>query len=133
MNNKNKLRINYLISFIILFAIELYIAIFVRDNFIRPYIGDLLVVILLYTATRIVFPTKFKHLPLYIFTFSVIVELLQLINIVGILGLSDNKFFSILIGTTFDIKDIICYGIGTLILIGYEKLTTTAFGISFKK
>ncbi len=120
MNKINNIRIKYLLSFIILFAIELFIALFVRDNFIRPYIGDVLVVILLYTATRIIFPTQFKHLPLYIFAFSVIVELLQLINIVNILGLSDSRFFRILIGTTFDIKDIICYGVGTLILLGYE-------------
>ncbi len=120
MNKINNIRIKYLIAFVILFAIELFIALFVRDNFIRPYIGDVLVVILLYTATRILFPTQFKHLPLYIFSFSVIVELLQLINIVNILGLGDSRFFRILIGTTFDIKDIICYGVGTLILLGYE-------------
>lgn len=58
------MRINkkYIISFLILFIIEALIALFVHDNFIRPYIGDILVIILMYTFIRGVMDKKIKTL-----------------------------------------------------------------------
>ena len=35
-----KKRIFYLISFLVIFCIEVLIALYVCDNFVRPYIGD---------------------------------------------------------------------------------------------
>ena len=64
----------------ILFFVELFIALFVRDRFIRPYFGDVLVVILVYTAVRVVFPEKPKLLPIYVFIFAVLVEVLQYLD-----------------------------------------------------
>ena len=119
--NINK-RILYAITTIILLVIEVLIALFVHDSIIRPYVGDVLVVVVIYTFVRIFVPERVVFLPLYIFVFSVGVELLQLVNIVDKLGLSDNRFFSVLIGTVFDIKDVICYAVGCLILGGYEVI-----------
>ena len=117
MKNKRKF---YLVAVIILFVIELIIALYVHDNFIRPYVGDILVVILIYTFLRIFIPEKIKLLPLYIFIFAAGVEILQYFEIVKILGLQDNAFFRTLIGSVFDIKDIVCYGVGCVILGVYE-------------
>ncbi len=111
-----KKRLGYFGATIVIFLIELFIALFVRDNFIRPYVGDMLVVVLIYTFLRIVFPEKPRLLPLYVFLFAAGVEALQGIHIVELLGLQDNRFFSVLIGTTFDWKDIACYGVGCLLL-----------------
>ncbi len=116
-----KLRVRYLIIFLIILLIEVFIALFVHDNIIRPYIGDVLVVFVVYSAVRVAFPRKFKYLSIYTFIFAVSVELLQLINIVQILGFENNRFISVLVGSVFDIKDIICYGIGCLILFIYER------------
>ena len=115
-----KNRLAYLIATIILLCIEVMIALFVHDNFIRPYIGDVLVVIVIYAFIRIFIPAKYKLLPLYIFLFAALVEVLQFLRIVELLGLSDNRFFAVLIGSTFDIKDIICYGVGCILLGLYE-------------
>ncbi len=117
---KNK-RLKYIIATIILLIIEILIAIFVHDNFIRPYIGDVLVVIVMYTFVRIFVPDKCRLLPVFIFVFSMLVEFLQLINIVEILGLNKDGFLGILIGSTFDIKDIICYGVGCVIVGVYDS------------
>ncbi len=114
------IRINYFLAFVILFAIEVFIALFVQDKFIRPYIGDVLVVILIYTAVRVIFPYKIKLLALYIFLFASFIEILQLINIVKILGFENNKILSIAIGSVFDIKDMLCYAVGSLLLIIFE-------------
>lgn len=120
MNIMNK-RIKYLISAIIIIVTEVFIAFYVHDNFIRPYAGDILVVFVLYFSYKTLFPKKNKNLPIYIFIFSVIVEILQGINIMDILGLGDITFFRILLGTNFDIKDILCYLVGCVILYYIEN------------
>lgn len=111
-----KKRLGYFAATIVIFLIELLIALFVRDDFIRPYVGDMLVVVLVYTFLRIIFPEKPRLLPLYVFLFAAGVEALQGIHIVELLGLQEKRFISVLIGTTFDWKDIVCYGVGCLLL-----------------
>ena len=115
-----KKRTRYLIATIILLVIEVFIALYVHDDFVRPYVGDMLAVIFMYTFMRIFIPEKVKLLPLFIFLFAVAVEILQWFHIVDILGLTDNRFFSVLIGGVFDVKDILCYGVGCILLGGYE-------------
>jgi len=109
-------RTAYLLATVLIFLLELLIALFVRDNFIRPYVGDMLVVVLVYIFLRIIFPERPRLLPLYVFLFAAGVEVLQGIRIVELLGLQDSRFFSVLIGTTFDWKDIVCYGVGCMLL-----------------
>ena len=115
-----KKRILYAVATLFLLLIEVIIALYVHDDFIRPYVGDVLVVIVIYTFIRIIVPEKCKLIPLFLFIFAAGVELLQLANIVEILGVADNKFLKILIGSVFDIKDIVCYAVGCVILCMYE-------------
>jgi hypothetical protein len=105
---------------VVLFVIELLIALFVHDKFIRPYVGDVLVVVLIYTFVRIFLPEGVRLLPLYIFLFAAGVEMLQYFRIVEALGLSDNRVLSVVVGSVFDVKDIVCYGVGCAILGVYE-------------
>lgn len=118
MNSK---RIKYFIGFIITFFIEVLIAIYAHDNFIRPYIGDILAIICVYLFARSVFPIKFKYLSLYILILAIFVEVLQYFNLSQIIT-ANNKVIKILLGATFDIKDIICYVIGYIIILIIEKL-----------
>ena len=111
-----KKRTFYLIATIIFFLIEVCIALFVRDRFIRPYVGDMLVVILIYTFLRVILPEKPRLLSVYVFLFAALVEGLQAINVVELLGLQNSRFFSVLIGTTFDWKDIVCYAVGCVLM-----------------
>lgn len=113
-------RLPYIIATLVLLMTEVVIALFVHDRFIRPYIGDVLVVIVVYSFLRIFIPEGFTFLPLGVFIFASFVELLQLINIVELLGVENNAFLRVLIGSTFDIKDIGCYGAGCLILGALE-------------
>lgn len=125
-----KKRILYAVASLFLLLIEVIIALYVHDDFIRPYVGDMLVVIVIYTFIRIIVPEKCKIIPLLIFIFAAGVELLQLANIVEILGVEDNKFLKILIGSVFDIKDIVCYAVGCVILCMYEWIRERKRGIS---
>ena len=107
-----KKRALYFLAFLLFLAVEVFIALFVHDRFIRPYIGDVLVVVVLYCLVRIFLPQGCRWLPIILFIFATGVEFLQYLNIVEWLHLSGNIFMRILIGSVFDVKDIICYGVG---------------------
>ena len=59
-----KKRLGYILAFVLLLTVEILIALFVRDDFIRPYGGDILVTVLICAAVRILFPTGIRFLPL---------------------------------------------------------------------
>lgn len=115
-----KKRIIYAIVTFCLIVIEVLIAIFIHDKFIRPYIGDVIVVVVIYTFIRIFIPEKCNLLPLWVFIFAAGVEVLQLFHIVDLLGLGSIRFFRILIGSVFDLHDILCYAVGCMLLGVYE-------------
>ena len=115
-------RLPYLIATLALLVIEVFIGLFVHDGFVRPFIGDVLVVILIYTFIRIFIPEKIRLLPLYVFIFAALVEILQYFRIVEVLGLQDNRFMSTIIGTSFDIRDILCYFVGCMFCGIWEYL-----------
>lgn len=117
---RGRCKARYLVLTGILLGIEIGIALFVHDRFFRPYVGDVLVVILLYTLVRIFVPEKGRLLPLYIFLFAAAVELSQLFSIVDLLGLGKIRFFRVLVGSVFDWKDIVCYGVGCMLLGVWE-------------
>ena len=122
-----KARIVYAISFFSLLLIEVLIALFVRDQFIRPYGGDILVTILICCFVRIFLPKGVRGLPIYVMLLATAVEIGQYFHYVELLGLSDSKFFSILLGTSFSFYDLLCYGAGCVIFCIAEKLLHRVF------
>ena len=109
-----KVRITYAVLFLLLLIAEVLIALFVHDSFIRPYFGDVLVTVLICAFCRIFVPKGIRLLPLYVFLFAAAVEVSQYFGLVRALGLGDIPFFAILMGTTFSVYDLICYGVGCL-------------------
>ena len=116
-----KSRITYAILFFLLLIIEVLIGLFINDNFIRPYVGDVLVTVLLCCLVRTIFPKDIPALSIYIFIFAVLVEFAQYIQIVKILGVENNPLLRTIIGTSFSPIDILCYGIGCAIFWLAEK------------
>ncbi|WP_331654433.1 ribosomal maturation YjgA family protein [Aminipila sp.] len=121
-NDFNAKRVHYLVAFIMLLIIEILIALYIHDNFIRPYAGDILVVVLVYCFIRIFIPNGVRMMPLYVFIFSASVESLQYFRVLEMIGFTNNTFLRIVLGSVFDFKDIFCYGIGCLIIGIYESL-----------
>ena len=119
---KNKLRIIYGVSFLLILVIEILIALFIRDKFIRPYVGDMLVTVLICFFVRIFIPEKFSAAPLFVFLFSLVVEIGQYYDFVKLLGLDKNLFLSTLLGRTFSVADIICYGIGCAVFALFDYI-----------
>ncbi|MEM6254594.1 MAG: DUF2809 domain-containing protein [Cyanobacteria bacterium P01_D01_bin.156] len=106
---------------IFLFLIEVYIGMFVKDDFIRPYMGDFLVVILIYALIRAFFTYPIVNVAIGVLLFSFLVEILQYFNIVDILGLGSSQLARTIIGTVFVWEDFIAYTLGILTALGCEK------------
>ncbi|MBW4572928.1 MAG: DUF2809 domain-containing protein [Tolypothrix carrinoi HA7290-LM1] len=110
---------------LILFLIEICIAVFINDSFIRPFMGDVLVVILIYCFVRAFLNIHSSIIALSVLVFSCIIEILQYFNFVKKLGLQNNKILAVALGSTFDWKDIIAYTIGIIIVLWLENRTNT--------
>lgn len=104
-----KSRLIYLGLFILLFVCELLIARFYFSDFVRSYLGDVLVVILLWSFVRIFVPEKIRLLPLWVFFFACLIETGQYFNYTELLGVSDNPLLCTLMGTSFAWGDILSY------------------------
>jgi hypothetical protein len=102
---------------LLLFAIEIMIAKYVHDDFVRPYIGDMLVVILIYCFAKTFINTKLIPTAMLVLLFAYFIEALQYFKIVNILGLQQYKLARIIIGTSFSLLDILMYTIGIGIVI----------------
>ncbi|NHN24329.1 DUF2809 domain-containing protein [Flavobacterium jejuense] len=111
----------YFLLTLIIFFIEVIIALYINDNFIRPYLGDVLVVILIYCFVKTFIKIPVVTAALFVLLFSFTVELLQFLNIVKILGLEEYKIARIVIGTSFSWADLVCYTVGIGIVVWVEK------------
>ena len=106
------IRLIYFLIFCGLLVTEIVIALFVNDAFVRPYIGDMLVTLLLCCSFRAIVPDKVRLLPVYVFVFAACVEIGQYFDLVALLGLADNRIISIALGRTFSWMDLVCYAVG---------------------
>ena len=119
---KNRLRLIYGVLFFVILTIEILIALFVRDDFVRPYIGDMLVTVLICSFARFLIPERVKVMPILVFIFSALVEIGQYFDFVKLLGLDDNAFISTLLGRTFSMADLICYGVGCILFAIFDYI-----------
>ena len=111
----------YAISTLLLFITEVLIALFVHDQFIRPYIGDFLVVILIYCFVKSFLNTPVIATAIGVLLFAYTVELLQYFHIVEVLGLQHSRAARIIIGSSFEWRDILAYTMGILAVVLVEK------------
>ena len=113
--------LKYFLLAIIFFITEILIALFVHDGFIRPYVGDYLVVMLIYCAVK----TFVKASPLKtaagVLIFSYVIEVLQYLDIVERLGLSGNAIAKTVIGYGFEWWDILAYTLGVITILIVEQ------------
>lgn len=112
---------NYFALTIILFVIEICIAIFVNDAFVRPFLGDVIVVWFVYYFIRSFIAIKPIYIAVFTLLFSFAVEIGQYFKWIEILGLQEYKWARIVIGTSFSWWDLLCYVVGFLLLFVFDK------------
>ncbi|MBO5421463.1 MAG: DUF2809 domain-containing protein [Clostridia bacterium] len=109
-----KKRLIFLAVFVLLFVVEALIAVYVHDDFVRPYVGDMIVTVVVWAFARIIFPDKFKLMSVYVMIFAIFVEIGQYFNYVDLLGIT-NPVLVTMMGTSFAWTDIACYAVGCVI------------------
>lgn len=112
----------YLFLTICLFFIELAIALFVKDTIIRPFVGDVLVVVLIYCFLRIFLRIDYWKIAFGVLLFACLIEIGQYFDYVKLLGLENNRILSIAMGRTFEWTDFLAYFTGFCLIILGEKL-----------
>lgn len=110
----------YLAIAAILFVIEVLIALFVRDDFIRPYVGDVLAIGLVYATLRALTPLSFPQALALTLAIALVIELAQAFGLLGALGLADNELARIVLGGVFDWHDLAAYAAGGAIIAALE-------------
>lgn len=106
---------------ILLLIVEILIALYVHDTIIRPYIGDVLVVILIYCVIKSFLKLPVFPVAVFVLLFSFSIEFLQYLQIVEKLGLQNSTIAKTVIGTSFAWIDILCYIVGICIVLISEK------------
>lgn len=120
---KFQFSLKYFLISIFIFLIEVLIATKLKDIFfVRAYLGDVIVVMLLYTLIKSFFRVNNDKLILGILIFSCLLEFAQYFNIAEKLGFRKGSLMYIIIGNSFSWIDILCYGVGCLLLYLFVKL-----------
>lgn len=114
--------LKYLILTVLIFVIEVCIALFVKDKIIRPFVGDVLVVILIYCFLRIFLNVKSWKVAIGVLLFAFLIEILQYFDYVKLLGLENNRILSVVMGRTFEWSDFVAYFVGFILIILSENV-----------
>ena len=114
---------NYLMLFLIILILELALALWLQNGFLRVTFGDFLVVVLIYAAARTIIHVKPIYMAIAVLTFAITVEILQYFKLIYYLGLENNTLARLVLGNTFSFQDIVAYILGVS-LIFYIDLKT---------
>lgn len=108
----------YFLLFFVLLAVEVCIGAF-ASGFIRTFVGDVLVIALLYCFLSTYVRLDYRIVLLLVLLFAFGTECLQYYRLVDVLHIQ-NKIARIIIGTTYDVHDLIAYTVGGILVFGVE-------------
>lgn len=111
----------YFLLTVMLFLAEVLIALFVHDQFVRPYLGDVLVVILIYCFLKSFIRITDTKATVFVLLFAFTIEIMQYFNLVEILGWQESKVAKTVLGNYFSWGDLVCYSVGCAIILMIEK------------
>jgi uncharacterized membrane protein len=94
----------YFILTILFLIIEIIIAVYVNDRFIRPFLGDMFVVILIYCFVRTFLKIGVKRTIILVLGIAFTVEALQYFDFIKLLGLQTSTPAKIILGNTFSLR-----------------------------
>jgi hypothetical protein len=93
--------------------IEIIIGGFFRDGFIRHFLGDVLIVVLICYFVRAWFAFPLWKVILGTLIFAYLVEGIQSLKLIDILGWRGSQLAHLTIGSTFDWMDMLAYMTGS--------------------
>lgn len=119
---KIQFNIRYFALAVILFITEVLIALYINDQFVRPYVGDVLVVILIYCFVKAFINLPVVKTTIGVLVFAYLIETLQYFQFVKQIGLEHSRLANVVIGNYFAWEDIWAYTIGAVIILLAERV-----------
>jgi hypothetical protein len=107
---------------IFMLFIEILIAVFLNDDIIRPYVGDFLVVILLYSFFRSFLDLPANRIAIFVLIFSYVIEFSQYLHLIKRLGLENSKLAKSIMGSSFGWIDMLAYTMGIILVCIVENV-----------
>ena len=102
--------------FLIILILELALALWIQNGFLRVTFGDFLVVVLIYAAGRSIIHVKPIYMAIAVLLFALSVEILQYFKLIHMLGLENNTLARLVLGNTFSFEDIVAYILGVSLI-----------------
>ena len=128
-----KMAMCYGVAALLLFFIEFVIGMWLNDwHFVRAYLGDVLVIPLIYCIIRIFTNKLPRTMPLIVFGIGVVTEITQYFKLYAILGFEKHSLPAILLGTGFSWWDMVCYAAGTVLIYLAEWLLFRKMGKQYE-
>jgi len=128
-----RIRLGHLAVAIGLFAVEVAIALWWRDRFVRPYLGDVLAVAMVHFGLRGVTPLNAASASACAFGLGVAIELGQAAHVLTLVGLQHSALARVVFGGVFDPADLVCYGLGGALAFLADRLATGRSVIGAKR
>ena len=100
------------VAFLIILLTEIFIGLFVRDAIIRPYGGDVLVVVLMYCFFQSFIDAEPYRIIIPVLLFSFVAEFGQYFDSAKLSGYGRNAFLTVVLGNSFSIIDLFAYAFG---------------------
>ena len=113
--------LRYFFIFISIFIVEVLIALYIKDNFIRPYFGDYLVIFLVYYFLLSFINIDKNKIALSVLLFAFTVEIIQYFQVLSHFNLEKNRILRIVAGNTFSFEDLIIYTLAFLTIIFFNR------------
>ncbi len=123
MLKKTKFRfhVGYFLIAISLFLIEVLIAKYVT-GWVRSYLGDVLVIMLIYSVMLTVIELNKKLVVLLTLILAFAIEFSQYFEFAELLGFEKGSVAYIVLGNTFSLEDLVCYIVGGLLILIIERI-----------
>lgn len=97
-------------------ACVLIVKLFNENLFIRGFIGDIIVISLIYFFIKIFYSFHALKLTLFTLIIAFTIEFLQYLKLMTFFGLEHNKIARLILGSVFDPYDLIAYTLGAILV-----------------
>ncbi|MGI4736349.1 MAG: DUF2809 domain-containing protein [Janthinobacterium lividum] len=121
-------QVNWLYGAGCLLSVEVFIAAFLHDRIVRPYVGDLLAVIFLYCLVRSVAEVPARPAILAVLVVAYVIEISQYFHLTTHLGVGHSRVALLVLGSHFSWVDMGMYTLGALGLVGLEQVLAARRG-----
>lgn len=114
---RGPINLRFLALCIVLVLVEIAIAKYVHGGFIRSFVGDVLVVGVVFSLLKTFVQAASVKLAAGALAFCVVIEALQYVHLADWLGLKRGSVLHIALGATFDWLDLLAYAIGFVLIL----------------